>query len=91
MPRIASLEIAESLEELQQSLRGQTATYLSERIQALILIKTGKVDKLKDLEYFLGRDYSTIARWIRVYEEKGLTGILDYKRGCQNRSNSKFI
>ena len=81
MPRITNLEISESLEELQTSLKEQTAIYLSERIQALILIKMGKVDNIRDIESFLGRHYSTIARWIRAYEQKGLGGILEYKRG----------
>ncbi len=61
-----------------------------ERIQALILIKERKVNNLKDIESFIGKDYSTIARWIRVYHKQGLTGILKYRRGVRQPSNSRL-
>ncbi len=81
MPRITNLEISESLKELQTAMRQENAPYRLERIQALILIKERKVNKIKDIESFIGKDYSTIARWIRVYHQQGLTGILKYRRG----------
>ena len=90
MPRITSLEISESLKELQTAMRQENAPYLLERIQALILIKQGKVNNLKDIESFIGKDYSTIARWIRVYHKQGLTGILKYRRGVRQPSNSRL-
>ena len=90
MPRIANLEITESLQELQTFLKKQTASRFTERIQALILIKTGRVQKIQELEIFLGRDYSTIARWIRAYDRKGLKGVLEDKRRSHQRSNSKL-
>ena len=87
MPKITDLEIAESLQELQNSLKNQTP-HITERIQALILIKRGRVSNLKEIEDFIGRDYSTIARWLRAYNKKGLPGILEYKRGAYRRANS---
>ena len=91
MPRINKLQISESLQELQAFLRQQTVPHSAERIQALILIKTGKVNKLEDVGTFLGRDTSTIARWFQSYRKNGLTGILEYKRGKKvAKKASKF-
>ena len=81
MGKIFKLNITQTSEELKSLLRKQKTSRGKERIQALYLLKVGKVKTLKDLAEVLGRDVVTLYRWFQKYKLQGLNGLLEVKRG----------
>lgn len=76
MTGVLKLNISESIEELEQLLAQQTTVMGRERIQALYLLKAGKVRTMTGVAEALGRDISTIFRWFQRYRSWGLEGLL---------------
>jgi putative transposase len=85
MSRVPSCEIAESPEELITFLAAQNTTSGVERLLALYLLKVGKVNTLRDLASVLGKDYTTLFRWLRKYRANGVAGMLTLSQGCRGR------
>ncbi|MBV8886564.1 MAG: helix-turn-helix domain-containing protein [Chroococcidiopsidaceae cyanobacterium CP_BM_RX_35] len=81
MGKIFKLNITQTSAELKTLLRKQTTSRGKERIQALYLLKIGKVKTLKDLAEVLGRDIATLYRWFQKYKLQGLNGLLEVKGG----------
>ncbi len=80
MTGVLKLTITESAEELKALLTRQTKASARERIQALYLLKIGKVKTITGLAEILGRDISTIFRWFQRYRSTGLEGLLNTPR-----------
>lgn len=74
------VEIKESLEVLQKALSGVRQASSKERLQMLYLLKTRQLTTRRSLAKYLGRDESTITRWIRKYKDKGCKGLLEVKQ-----------
>lgn len=79
MTSIFDIEITESAEELKELLSSQTNARLRERVRALYLRQTGRVQTRRELATVLGCDESTIYRWFRLYQSQGMTGLLQLK------------
>ncbi len=80
MAGVLKLDIQESAEELKLLLGRQATSAGKERVQALYLLKIGKVKTITGLAEILGRDISTIFRWFQRYKTKGLDGMLNVPR-----------
>jgi transposase len=79
MARPFVLEIQETTQELQQRLRRARRASHIERLQMLWWLKTGQVVEHQDLAYRLGRNGSTITRWLQKYRQGGLSSLLAEK------------
>ena len=78
---MTKIEITEASVELKRQLQKETRGRLKERLQALYLLKTGQVQNATELPYLLGRSYSTIKNWLKIYRQRGLKGLLQLQHG----------
>lgn len=79
MGRPFNLEINESAEYLSKTLKNARTAFEKERLQMLWWIKTEQVIQHKELSRILGRDGSTITRWLQRYRQGGLGELLEVK------------
>ena len=80
MPRQLKLEIQESAEFLEKSLRQAKSAKQGERLRLLWWLKTGQVSEHQELSRLLGRAPSTITRWLNRYRTGGLSELLAEKK-----------
>lgn len=73
------LEIAESVEYLEKSMKQARSASQKERLQMLWWVKSGQVSEHQDLATRLGRNPSTITRWLQRYRRDGLRALLEVK------------
>ena len=78
---MTKIEITEAGAELKRQLQKETRGRRKERLQALYLLKTGQVQNATELPYLLGRSYSTIKNWLKIYRQRGLNGLLQLRHG----------
>lgn len=78
MPGVYKLDIAESEAELKQLLRNQKTATDKERIQVLYLLKTHQAKTVQDAASLLGRHRVTVQKWLRLYRQSGLAGMLEH-------------
>ncbi|MDX1545912.1 MAG: helix-turn-helix domain-containing protein [Rhodothermales bacterium] len=69
-------ESAETLEQLERSLRGQA---LCDRVKMLRLLKTGVCDSRRTLAPILGYSERQLQRWWKTYKRGGLDLLLEEK------------
>ncbi len=79
MSRPFQVEISESQEELEKSLKYATSASSKERLQMLYWLKTSQVSSRQALAERLGRDKATITRWLRKYKDGGGSSLLEVK------------
>jgi transposase len=79
MARLLKIEISESVEYLEKTLRHARSARQKERLQKLWWLKSGQVTQHQDLAHRLGRDGSTVTRWLAKYRHGGLKGLLEEK------------
>ena len=80
MARQLILTIAESAESLEKQLKNSRTASQKERLQMLWWIKTGQITKHQTLAQLLGRDASTVTRWLQKYRQGGLSELLAVKK-----------
>jgi transposase len=73
------VEVKESREELQHSSRHALTATTKERLQMLYWIKTNAIATRKELSQRLGRDASTVYRWLKRYQQGGIEALLEVK------------
>lgn len=73
------LEIAESAEYLEKSLKQAKSASQKERLQMLWWLKTGQLTQHQQLSERLGRSPATITRWLSKYRNGGLPELLSLK------------
>lgn len=79
MTSVFDVEIIESAENLKALLSDQTRARQRDRVRALYLRKTGRVQTRRELAGLLGCKESTIYRWFCTYQREGLEGLLQIK------------
>lgn len=79
MPRQLHIEIEQSSEQLEIKLKTARTASQKERIQMLWWLKTGQVSGHQELAARLGRDPSTVTRWLQRYRQGGLASLLEVK------------
>lgn len=80
MARPFKVEISESEEYLAKSLRHARSASQTEKLLLLWWLKSGQVKQHQELSQRLGRDPSTITRWLQKYRHSGLSGLLEEKQ-----------
>ena len=73
------VEVNESQEELKHRLHHALTASSKERLQMLYWLKSNAIATRKELSQKLGRDESTIYRWLKRYRQGGLQDLLDVK------------
>ncbi len=73
------VEVGESHEELQHRLRHALTATSKERLQMLYWLKTKAIATRKELSQRLGRDESTVYRWLKRYHKGGIEALLEVK------------
>jgi len=79
MARQLIVAIAESAESLEQQLKHSRTASQKERLQMLWWLKTGQITQHQTLAKRLGRDGSTVTRWLQKYRQGGLSELLALK------------
>lgn len=85
MPRSLQLEIAESVEYLEKSYKKAGNASHKERLQMLWWLKSGQVKQHQELSRRLGRNGSTISRWLQKYRHGGMAALLAIKSAPGSR------
>lgn len=85
------VEVSESVEELKHRLHHAVTSSTKERVQMLYWIKQGAIATRKELSQKLGRDESTIYRWLKKYCQGGIANLLCVKTplGKESRISEK--
>lgn len=93
MSRPFNIEITESEEELKKRLQTARLANQKEQLQMLWWLKTGQVNKQQELGKRLGRDTSTVTRWLQKYRLGGLPSLLEIKKapGAKRKINDDAI
>ena len=73
------VEVCQSREELQHRLRHPVTAETKERLQMLYWIKTQAIATRQDLSQRLGRDESTVYRWLKRYKQGGIEALVEVK------------
>ncbi len=71
MARPFKLEIKESVEDLEKSLRNARTASQSQKLLLLWWLKSEQVSQHQELSQRLGRNPSTITRWLQQYRQGG--------------------
>lgn len=80
MSRPFKIEITESEEELKKRLQTAKLGNQKEKLQMLWWLKSGQLKEQQEIGLRLGRDTSTVTRWLQKYRTSGLTGLLEIKK-----------
>ena len=81
MGRTLKVEIKETERTLKQLLHQQKSGRLRERVQVLYGLKTQQVPSALAAAILIGRDYSTVKRWLRIYRHQGIHELLRLHSG----------
>jgi transposase len=80
MSRRFKIAIAESEEELKNRLQTARLGNQKEKLQMLWWLKTGQVKEQQQIGERLGRDTSTVTRWLQKYRNGGISSLLEIKK-----------
>jgi transposase len=82
MPALKLIQVKESVKELKAMQRGVSVS-IYKRLSFLIALKQNKIDSVSKrvLSASLGIDANSVTNWKRIYEQKGITGLLKDNRG----------
>jgi len=86
MPKKKEVYISESAEYLTKLLRNSKSSFTKSRLKCILLLKSNKYSKRKDLANNLKITYSTLKKWITQYEKEGLDSFITTKHSS-NRSS----
>ena len=93
MSRPFKVEIAQSEEELKQRLQTARLASQKEKLQMLWWLKSGQVSEQQEIAFRLGRDTSTVTRWLQKYRSGGLSSLLEIKKapGAKRKINDAAL
>lgn len=93
MARQLKIEILESAEYLEKSLKKAKHASHKERLQMLWWLKTSQVTQHSELGRLLGRSPATITRWLQQYRQGGLEKLLEVKTapGAQKKIQGEAL
>lgn len=80
MARPFKIEIKESVEYLEKSLLKARTASQKEKLLVLWWLKSGQAEQHQELGQRLGRDSSTITRWLQKSRNGGLAELLEKKK-----------
>ncbi|WP_062060121.1 helix-turn-helix domain-containing protein [Aquimarina longa] len=84
MPKKININIVEDLAYLKKLHSGCSTELVRDRLKMLLCIKQEKYGSRKDIAIKLGRRPTTIGLWVVLYQEKGLSGLVEVQSGGNN-------
>lgn len=93
MSRPFKIEITESSEELKKRLQTARLGNQKEKLQMLWWLKSGQVIEQQEIGRRLGKDTSTVTRWLQKYRLGGLSSLLEIKKapGAARKMSDEVI
>lgn len=89
MSRPFTIEITESETELKKRLQHAREAIHKEKLQMLWWLKSGQVSQQQEIGKRLGRDTSTVTRWLQKYRRGGLVELLQINKAPGNERKIK--
>ena len=80
MAILKKLQIKESVTELKK-LQHKSPSYLSVRLQMLLVMKTKDIHSKRGLSDILGISANSIQSWKKLYSQSGIDKLMEYHRG----------
>lgn len=84
------VDISETQQEIKHRLERASTAASKERLQMLYWIKTQRIATRQELAQQLGRDESTLYRWLRRYKQAGIEALLEVKTAPGKASKIPF-
>jgi transposase len=93
MSRPFKIEITQSEEELKKRLQTAREGNQKEKLQMLWWLKSGQVKEQQEIGFRLGRNTSTVTRWLQKYRQGGLADLLQVKKapGAARKLSNEVI
>jgi transposase len=89
MSRPFQIEITESETDLKKRLQHVREAIHKEKLQMLWWLKSGQVKEQQEISKRLGRDTSTVTRWLQKYRRGGLVELLRINKAPGNERKIK--
>jgi transposase len=89
MSRPFIIDITESETDLKQRLQHAREAIHKEKLQMLWWLKSGQVSQQQEIGKRLGRDHSTVTRWLQKYRRGGLVELLQINKAPGNERKIK--
>ena len=89
MSRPFTIEITESEADLKKRLQQAREVTHKEKLQMLWWFKCGQVTQQQEIGQRLGRDTSTVTRWLQKYRRGGLVELLQINKAPGNERKIK--
>jgi transposase len=89
MSRPFTIEITESEADLKKRLQQAREVTHKEKLQMLWWLKSGQVTQQQEIGQRLGRDTSTVTRWLQKYRRGGLVELLQINKAPGNERKIK--
>lgn len=89
MSRPFTIEITESETDLKKRLQHARESVHKEKLQMLWWLKSGQVSQQQEIGKRLGRDTSTVTRWLQKYRRGGLVELLQINKALGNERKIK--
>lgn len=80
MAGVTSIEIRETVAELEGLIQKQSRPNLKERLQVLYLLKLPEAMSVSGVAKVIGRHRGSVQRWLSQYREAGLEGLLETRQ-----------
>lgn len=81
MVGVSRIEIRESTEQLKHLMHLQTSASAKERLQVLYLLKSLQAKDISTAAQLVGRDRTTVQRWMLKYEAHGIEKLIATRSG----------
>ena len=93
MSRQFKIEIAESEADLKKRLQHAREAIDKEKLQMLWWLKSGQITQQQEIGQRLGRDTSTVSRWLQKYRRGGLKELLQINKapGAQRKLSDAVL
>ena len=81
MVGVSKIEIQESSEQLKTLMHQQTCAMAKERLQVLYLLKSLQAKDITEAAKLIGRDRTTVQRWLQKYQQGGIETLIAERTG----------
>lgn len=86
MAGVSRIEIQESTDQLKHLMHLQTSASAKERLQVLYLLKSSQAQDISTAAQLVGRDRTTVQRWMLKYEAHGIEKLIAPPTGQGRKS-----
>jgi transposase len=81
MVGVSQIEIRESCAQLNTLMHQQSRAMAQERLQVLYLLKSRQAQDITTAAQLIGRDRTTVQRWLQQYQQGGIAQLIAARTG----------